>query len=324
MIQWLNEASGPWALTFWAIVWQSTLVAVLVWLVALALRGSSPAVRYWLWQLVPIKLLVLPLMAMALGSWSISLPWPANVVAVESEAREAQTEQAVGASSPALATKDPRTAPAVAPRTFSFAQLTWNSWLLVGWLAVVLLQLGLLLRQRARLSRLIAQTRPAPAELAHTCGELAAQMKLERVPRLALAAGSGAPFVCGLRRPVLVLPAELTLELQGAELQQVIAHELAHVRRHDLLWGWIPQVARMLYFFHPVAYWASNRIQLERELACDQEALRAAGGDPAEYAQTLVRVVDFSSRPADPFRFATTGEGASPTASNQLSGSNRT
>jgi beta-lactamase regulating signal transducer with metallopeptidase domain len=105
------------------------------------------------------------------------------------------------------------------------------------------------------------------------------------------------PFVCGLVRSTLVLPRELAAGLSTAELEQVVAHELAHVKRRDLLWSWIPQIARVLYFFHPAAHLASYRIRLERELACDQMAMNATGRTAGEYADTLVRVVSSASRP---------------------------
>jgi beta-lactamase regulating signal transducer with metallopeptidase domain len=75
-----------------------------------------------------------------------------------------------------------------------------------------------------------------------------------------------------------------------------VAHELAHIKRRDLVWGWIPEVARMVYFFHPVAHWTAARIRLERELACDQVAMHQSGRGPAEYAQTLVRVLGAGPR----------------------------
>ena len=106
------------------------------------------------------------------------------------------------------------------------------------------------------------------------------------------------PFVCGIVRPVLVLPRELAATLSAADLAQIVAHELAHVKRRDLVWSWIPQIACLLYFFHPVAHLASYRVRLERELACDQLAMILVGRGPAEYADTLVRVLSSTSRPS--------------------------
>src|SRR5262249_53515634 len=80
--------------------------------------------------------------------------------------------------------------------------------------------------------------------------------------------------------------------------EPVIVHELAHIKRHDLLWGWIPQIARMLYFFHPVAHWVAFRVRLEAELACDGWAMSTTGQGAGAYADLLVRVVSRLSEPA--------------------------
>jgi beta-lactamase regulating signal transducer with metallopeptidase domain len=60
----------------------------------------------------------------------------------------------------------------------------------------------------------------------------------------------------------------------------------------------LSEIARLLYFFHPVAHWVNHCVRLERELACDQLALAASGRSPAQYAETLVRIVSSISRPS--------------------------
>lgn len=86
--------------------------------------------------------------------------------------------------------------------------------------------------------------------------------------------------------------------LSPSERRQVILHELAHVKRHDLFWGWPVEIARMLYFFHPLVYWVAYQLHLERELCCDQLTMARSGHPPADYAQTLVQVVSHASEPA--------------------------
>jgi beta-lactamase regulating signal transducer with metallopeptidase domain len=78
----------------------------------------------------------------------------------------------------------------------------------------------------------------------------------------------------------------------------VLAHELAHLKRRDLIWGWLPEVARLVYWFHPVAHWTVRQVRLERELACDQVVMVALGHSAPAYAETLVRVVSLFSSPA--------------------------
>jgi beta-lactamase regulating signal transducer with metallopeptidase domain len=123
------------------------------------------------------------------------------------------------------------------------------------------------------------------------------QLGLPRAPQVRLIDDTTSPLVCGTFRPVLVLPSGLVASLNEAACRQVLLHELAHVKRRDLLWGWVPEIARTIYFFNPVAHWLCSRIRLERELACDQIAMAWSGKDVSDYASTLVQVVTHASMP---------------------------
>ena len=162
----------------------------------------------------------------------------------------------------------------------------------------MLWQLVRLLGQRLRLARLLRQSTAADEDLAGLVAELAGQLGLRRVPAAVSVAADCPLFVCGLWRPRLVLPSRLMASLDRSERRQVILHELAHVKRHDLVWGWPVEIARIVYFFHPLVYWVAYQLRLERELACDQLAMARSGHPPADYAQTLVQVVSHASEPA--------------------------
>jgi beta-lactamase regulating signal transducer with metallopeptidase domain len=127
--------------------------------------------------------------------------------------------------------------------------------------------------------------------------DAAARLALPRTPQAVLTDADCSPFVCGIRRPVVVLPRKLAASLGPTELDHVLLHELAHVKRHDLAWGWIGEIARVVYFFHPLMHWICYRARLERELACDALAMSLSGQNVREYMATLVRVVSQSSEP---------------------------
>lgn len=291
----LNRYGADWATLVVAIVWQSTLVALLVAVVAAALSRASPAARYWLWQIVAIKLLIVPL-----WSWSLALPWlPASATDPPPAAPLGEPVAVTPIDEKLAAARSPVAhATGVDRPSRPLAELTWRGWLFAGWAAIVLVRVGRLAVQRFRLSRLLAKATAGDERLVSVVHEVATRLKLKRPPRVVLGDFEGSPFVCGIVRPVLVLPRELPAVLGTAELDAVVAHELAHVKRRDLIWAWIPEIARTLYFFHPVAHLASYRIRLERELACDQLAMFASGRGPAEYAETLVRVLSSASRPS--------------------------
>jgi len=306
-----NTCASVWGDRMWAVLWQSTLFAILVALVSmLFLRRSSPGVRYWVWQIVAIKLLIMPFWTYAIPLIefipAIRPPEPAGTSASVAASKTLPEHQSNGPSTPVQNTTEPTMAkvePSPATQDFrpaetSTSRITWLGWLLGVWGTVVVAHCVRILWQHGRLARLLRQATSADATLAALVGEAACRLGLRRVPQTVLTEVDCSPFVCGIRRGVLVLPRELTATLSATELNHVLLHELAHVRRLDLLWGWIGELARVVYFFHPVVHWIAYRIRLERELACDQLAMATSGQGAAEYAATLVRVVSHSSEPS--------------------------
>lgn len=302
VVESLNRISENWAELTWAVLWQSTLLVGVVAVISILLGRSSPVVRYWLWQIVAIKLLLMPF-------WTLAVPIPSffdtkretdtialnesaiPVIPVE-DSPSGQLDRKLPAELPGTST------PASAVTPVWFRIITWQSWLLSTWLVVVLMQIMRVVWLRIRLAGLLRTAVPAAGELATLLQNATELLGLKRVPKVVLSEFDCSPFVCGIFRPVIVLPKSLISSFDPKRMQQVLLHELAHVKRFDLLWGWIPEFARMIYFFHPFVHWVSYRIRLERELSCDQLAMAHSGQNAADYADTLVQVVSHTSQPA--------------------------
>jgi len=103
---------------------------------------------------------------------------------------------------------------------------------------------------------------------------------------LAGSAVAGVPAVIGWLRPVILVPAGALLHLSPEELEAVIAHELAHVRRRDYLVNLLQSAIEILMFYHPAVWWIGRRIRAEREHCCDDMAV-AACGNRLVYARAL-------------------------------------
>ena len=303
IIESLNAVAAVWTDRMWIIVWQSAILAAAVALIAsLFLRRVPPSIRYWVWQILALKLLLMPF-------WTFAIPMPPVIATYRvlstpepENAPLAKSTEPADASTATLAPADytdgvSKLKPPVA--AVSLPRVIWQSWLFSVWVSVVIAQIGRLLWQRRRLQRLLRGSRP-PADnaLAILVAKLARQVGLAKSPRVVTTSTDCSPFVCGIRDAVLVLPARLAGSLSPVELRHVLLHELAHVRRRDLVSGWISELARIAYFFHPVVHWIAYRARLERELACDQLAMANSGNDAREYAATLVRVVSHSSEPS--------------------------
>jgi beta-lactamase regulating signal transducer with metallopeptidase domain len=101
------------------------------------------------------------------------------------------------------------------------------------------------------------------------------------------------PTALGLARPAVVIPEWAMGELSPAELNQVLLHELAHLRRWDDWTNLAQQLVRALFFFHPAVWWIEKKAALEREIACD-DAVLAETDSPRAYAECLANLAERS------------------------------
>ena len=101
------------------------------------------------------------------------------------------------------------------------------------------------------------------------------------------------PTALGLLKPAVVIPRWIMQELSPAELNQILVHELAHLRRWDDWTNLAQQLVRAVFFFHPAVWWMEKRIALEREMACD-DAVLLETASPRAYAECLTRLAEKS------------------------------
>ena len=118
--------------------------------------------------------------------------------------------------------------------------------------------------------------------------ELAAHLRLRRVPEVRISPGVDTPLVTGLLRPVVLLPANRFEALTDREQQMAICHELAHVKRADLWLGCVPALAERLFFFHPLVRLAAREYALSREAACDSAVMDTLDVAPQDYGRLLL------------------------------------
>src|SRR5690606_27960227 len=130
---------------------------------------------------------------------------------------------------------------------------------------------------------------PIPA-LEGGLGELAERLGISRRVRLFASTRVDVPTALGWLRPVVLLPASALTGLTAAQLELILAHELAHIRRHDYLVSLLQGVGEALLFYHPLTWWVSRTLRVEREHACDNLALAATGAAPLALAESLARL----------------------------------
>jgi beta-lactamase regulating signal transducer with metallopeptidase domain len=121
---------------------------------------------------------------------------------------------------------------------------------------------------------------------------LAARLRIRRQVRVRVVEASIGPAVVGLFRPTVLLPGVLVRELSPEELEPILAHELVHIRRHDLWLCLAQSLAQSLWWFHPLVWWANRRLSEEIERCCDEEVVASLSYEPARYARSLLEVLE--------------------------------
>ena len=170
-------------------------------------------------------------------------------------------------------------------------------WLVEAWfLGVLLLSLrtagGLFLIERMRRK----EVQPVGGELYERCLALQRGMGLDRVIQYCECHGLDAPAVLGWFRPVVLLPVRALTGLSEQQIEAVIAHELAHIRRLDCFVNLFQIAAETLLFYHPAVWWVSQGIRAERENCCDDEAISLCG-DAVNYARALTLMEEWRTAP---------------------------
>jgi beta-lactamase regulating signal transducer with metallopeptidase domain len=129
----------------------------------------------------------------------------------------------------------------------------------------------------------------APHTLRIGLDRIRLQMGIPRFVDLRLSNRIAGPLTVGVIRPLILLPITALTSLSPDQLEVVLAHELAHIRRADYFWNILQTMIETLFFFHPAVWWISHRLREQRELCCDDIAVETCH-DPAVYATALLRL----------------------------------
>ena len=175
---------------------------------------------------------------------------------------------------------------------WSISASTWQKLLpasVVVWLAGVLSFCIRMLGGWRFTTHLRNASHPAPPEWQRTLEQLAVRIRSSRPTRLLLSSLVEVPTVIGWLRPVILLPVGALTGLPLEHVAALLAHELAHIRRHDYLANILQSMVEAVLFYHPAVWWVSTQIRAERELCCDDLAV-AASGDVLTYARALAQL----------------------------------
>jgi beta-lactamase regulating signal transducer with metallopeptidase domain len=143
---------------------------------------------------------------------------------------------------------------------------------------------------------LVRSTRLVPPRLLAMAATTARQMGVRKPSRVELSPEIHGPMLILSPRVHLVLPEDFESKFGSEACRMAIAHELAHYKRRDLWWNFLPTAVSVLFFFWPPAWWAARRYYLAMEMACDHCAIRCAKLGWVAYAELLVRLLEDKQR----------------------------
>ncbi|MCA9257984.1 MAG: hypothetical protein KDA61_02235 [Planctomycetales bacterium] len=189
----------------------------------------------------------------------------------------------------------------VTPRVSAAREAAWQRlapWLTGLYAVGVLLMLGRLAMGIVRAERLRKRGKLiAQGPITEALRRLAEAWSMKATPALATAERIVVPKVVGLLRPTILLPASALIGLTTTELEMILAHELAHVRRYDMWINLTQRLAETALFFNPALWLLSRRISTLREYCCDELACggkRRTAESHVRYARSLIKVVELA------------------------------
>ncbi|UCG47031.1 MAG: M56 family metallopeptidase [Phycisphaerales bacterium] len=326
MTEQINSLSAAWWGWMWPMFWQAGALILVIGAIDFVIRRHVwPQLRYALWLLVLVKLVLPPSLSLSTSVTSRMGPLARRAVVREAKVGRPlwKPEKGTGSAGPVESTSAPAVAAGpkveaidVARPTYDAsaesvgasgggreaagaidgqagvaARLSWRSWSMLGWLAGVLVLAAWLVLRFRQLRLWHSKKADASALPPWFAGVLAGagrNLGIRRLPNVVFSESVVCPAVFGVFRPVLLLPKEEMAEFSQEDVRHVLLHELAHIKRGDLWVHAVQMVLQVVYWFNPLLWFVRRRLQDLRELCCDATVAGILRGQTCGYRQTIV------------------------------------
>jgi beta-lactamase regulating signal transducer with metallopeptidase domain/HEAT repeat protein len=283
LIELLSRWGNLWTEAAAPMLWQSTVLIAVVFALDLVLRKRVRAtVRYGIWMLILIKLLLPASLSFptSIGYW---VPPPQAI------SEDPVFQVHLPLTTPAFVGKSTEVATVAIPSP----TLQWQSVAVLLWLVGIVILTLVVVFQSAAARRIVADAE-ITNEFSETLERCRRMLGLHRCVSLRLSKAVATPAVCGQWRPVILLPQALAGKLEPSQMETVLMHELAHVKRGDLWVGFVQTVLQVFYFYNPLLWLANAAIRRVREEAVDEMTLVALARDADLYPEALLKVARLS------------------------------
>jgi uncharacterized protein (TIGR03435 family) len=262
-------------------LWQSTVFAAACGLINLVMRQNSARVRYGLWLAASVKFLLPLSLLITLGA---HLPRPSQVL-IPPQKTVHLAFQAANVPFPSMAfpSQTPGDVHSSAVAVGSFSRMFFLLW--AAGACFVIQNWYLRWRQLRTTLRSAWLVEQGPeVEILRRLEREAKRSKSIPVMR---SQSMMQPGIFGIFNPMMIWPETLGFRLTERQIEAVVAHELAHVRRYDNLVALMHMLVEAVFWFHPMVWWIESRLVEEREHACDEAAILQVGSADV-YAESLL------------------------------------
>ena len=281
----------------WAVSFQAALIAALAMLVELVSSKATTLFRYWLWLIVLMRLIV---------PFDIASPLPVNNIIgsgtdrLLSDIRTTGAYRAISSETGrvvALITggdNDANELKTFEPQVNHVPAMKVNCYAL-AWFSLSSLLLCLVVTRILYVRRLLNRSSPVvDTSLTVLISELSRSLDINRKVKLFHFDTDEfyVPATFGILRPRIFLPKAMSEFWPVSEIKPILLHELAHVKRFDILVNYIQIIVQAIYFFNPFVWYINSRIRALREEICDDIAVHSLGGDRLRYSKSILSVME--------------------------------
>lgn len=297
-------------------IWQIALIGSIFWGVRASIRQIRPKRANLIYSFGCICLTAM----VATPLTTLYLVTPATPIALKSEQAQPQETPTIFdevAEESAFSWETVGQEPDVSPTQWPLLQTEANQYteprlipsgnrilppvsiLALFWLAGMAIfsirpMLGLWNVRRLAMSRM-----ELPKHVQELVRQVIRQLNLGKTIEFAGSCLAQVPTVIGYFQPIVLIPAASVSGLTPLQIKQILAHEIAHIQRHDYLVNFVQTLLETLLFYHPVAWWVSNQVRIERENCCDDMAISTFGNSKS-FVQALVAMEQTRNAVAPP------------------------
>jgi bla regulator protein BlaR1 len=297
ILETINSMGKGFVGSAWPMLVQSSmLIAVLLGLDAILRKRVRAVLRYWIWMIVLVKLMLpTTLAAPTSPAYWLSDAVRSLVTGPHSPAETSATRSVATSIPPAPPAGSSRTeaappgenadlqpgfvasvrADGAIPPTRAAASVAWQGCVFLVWLAAIVVMTALLIQRSLFVRSLVAQSEMASDALAGTLQLACQEMHVRTRVVLRLSPVITSPCVCGLIRPTILLPQGLFERVTEPRFRTILLHELAHIKRGDLWVSCLQTIVQIVYIYNPLLWVANATIRQVREQAADETVLVA-------------------------------------------------